>query len=98
MSDKAKTPIPEGYRELGRELAILARRYGLDRLTATVTPGQGWHPDGVTTSRPAEHWPADIQYEWHTGRHGDEEGRIMLASTVRAIELVDLLPPKEMGV
>lgn len=85
MASEPIGPIPDGWHEFGRELALLARRYGLDRLSATIKPGTGWHPNGVTISRPAEHWPAEIQYEWHSGRHGDGERKIMLASTVRVV-------------
>lgn len=71
MSDETKITIPDEFVELGKDLAKLATKYGLNAMSVTMNPGR-WSK-----------WDANIHFSWNEGRHDGDIGKFSLISEMR---------------
>ena len=60
--------IPNDLQSFGLELAALAKKYGLNRISGEFWPGY------------AHAWRPAVRFSWLQGRHGDAADQIMLTS------------------
>lgn len=60
--------IPERHQSFCKEVAAVARKYGLNQFDGSFKPG---FQDG---------WRGDIAFHWVQGRHGEDAGRISICS------------------
>lgn len=72
-----KVDVPEKHQEFCRAVARLARDLGLNSFGLTYQPGYG------------DPWRGSIQCRWDTGRHGEDENKIFITSTMDVHTKVD---------
>lgn len=70
MTDQ-NTVIPAEYVEFGKEVAKLAAKLNLSRMSLKITPGF-YGPK----------WDSDINMHWDSGRHGDSAHKMHISSEV----------------
>jgi hypothetical protein len=75
------TKLPDEYVEFCKQVAKLAAKLKLDRMSMTIRPGY----DST--------WQSDINMNWNTGRHGDEEEAVRISSQVEIFTKVNLYGP-----
>jgi hypothetical protein len=63
--------IPEQQIQICRELAAIALKYELTRMTVQYSPGHNFQ------------FGPDIHMSWEWGRHGEDGGKMRIESTVR---------------
>ncbi len=77
MND-TNTVIPAEYIEFCKQVAVLAAKLQLDKMSMSIRPGYD------------SEWRSPINMNWESGRHGDAAEAVRISSQVDVFTKVDL--------